>query len=66
MIRPLCPTPRCLIILAGKDGNSRRDGDVGVVKIDMAFPIVARSRNCGISQPKREVADQLARRDPCP
>ena len=32
VIRPLCPTPRRLIVLAGKDAHGSRNGDVGGVK----------------------------------
>jgi hypothetical protein len=36
VIRPLCPTSRGLIVLAGKDAHGSRDGDVGgVVKVEV-------------------------------
>jgi hypothetical protein len=31
VIRTLCPAPRGLVILAGKDADGSREGDVGVV-----------------------------------
>jgi hypothetical protein len=31
VIRPLCPAPRGLVVLAGKDADGRRDRDVSVV-----------------------------------
>ena len=42
VIRPLCPAPRRLIVLAGKDAYGSRDRDVGgVVNADLVFPIEA-------------------------
>ena len=42
VIRPLCPTPRGLIVLARKHAHGSRDGDVGgIVKVEVKFPIEA-------------------------
>jgi hypothetical protein len=61
VVRALCPAPRGLIVLAGKDTDCSRDGDVGgVVKIDVTFPIGARRRNRRIRQPvEREVVEDV-------
>jgi len=39
-IRPLRPTPRGLILLAGEDAHGSRDGDIlGVEIAELVFPI---------------------------
>ena len=60
-IRPLRPTARGLIVLAGEDAHGSRDSDVdGVVKIELAFPIEARRRNRRIRQPvERDVVEDV-------
>ena len=51
-IRPLCPTSRGLIVLAGKDAHSSWDGDIGcVIKIEVKFPIETSRRNRRVRQP---------------
>jgi len=52
VIRPLCPTPRGFIVLAGKDAHSCWDGDIGcVIKIEVKFPIETSRRNRRVRQP---------------
>ena len=52
VIRPLRPTTRGLIVLAGKDTHRSRDGDIGrVIKIEVKFPIETSRRNRRVRQP---------------
>src|SRR5271170_2628136 len=52
VIRPLCPTPGGLIVLAGKDAHSSWDGDISrVIKIEVKFPIETSRRNRRVRQP---------------
>src|SRR5271155_5004988 len=52
VIRPLRPTPRGLIVLAGKDAHSGWDGDIGcVIKIEVKFPVETSRRNRRVRQP---------------
>src|SRR5271165_3779839 len=51
-IRPLRPTSRGLIVLAGKNAHGGWDGDVGgVIKIEVKFPIETSRRNGRVRQP---------------
>ena len=63
-IRPLCPTPRRLILLAGKDAHGHRDGDaLGVEKAALVFPIETRRRDPRVRQPvERDVVEDLVAR----
>jgi hypothetical protein len=52
VIRPLRPTPRGFIVLAGEDGHCGRDGDVdGIVKAEVRFLIESTRRNTRVRQP---------------
>src|SRR5271156_2101906 len=52
VIRPLCPTPGGLIVLAGKDAHSSWDRDIGrVIKIEVKLPIKTSRRNRRVRQP---------------
>ena len=52
VIRPLRPTSRGLIVLAGKDAHSSWDRDIGrVIKIEVKFPIETSRRNRRVRQP---------------
>ena len=65
VIGPLGPTPRRLIVLAGKDAHRSRDRDVGgVVKVDVTFPIEASRGNRRVRQPiEREVVEHVVARE---
>src|SRR4029077_11494867 len=65
VIAPLSPAARCLINLAGKDAHSSRDGDVDGVEIDCdgdGFPVDARSRGPGISEPVELISSSISSR----
>jgi hypothetical protein len=52
VIRPLRPTSRGLIVLAGKDAHRCWDGDIRrVIKIEVKFPIEASRGNRRVRQP---------------
>ena len=61
VIRPLRPSSRGLIVLAGKDAHGSRDRDVGgVVKVEVKVPVEASRRNGCVRQPvKREVVEDV-------
>jgi hypothetical protein len=63
-IRPLCPTPWRLILLAGKDAHSYRNGDaLGVEKASLIFPVETRCRDARVRQPiQRDVVEDLVAR----
>ena len=51
-IRPLRPTSRSLIVLAGEDAHCGWDREVGrVIKIEVKLPIEASRGNGGVRQP---------------
>src|SRR4051812_7736794 len=60
-IRPLCPIPRGLILLAGKDGYSYRDIDaLRVEKAALVLPIQTRRRDPRIRPPvERNIVKDL-------
>src|SRR5918998_6016980 len=60
----LCPTPRGLICLAGKDARGHRNGDaLGVPKATLVFPIETRRRDPRVRQPiKRDIVEDLLTR----
>src|SRR5215211_4889313 len=64
-IRSLCPTPRRLILLAGKDAHGHGNVDaLGVEKAAFVFPIETRRRDPGVRQPiKRDVVENLVTRE---
>ena len=63
-IRPLCPTPRGLVLLARKDAHGNRNGDaLGVEKATLIFPIETRRRDPRVRQPiERDVVEDLVTR----
>ena len=64
-IRPLCPTPRGLILLARKDAHGYRNGDaLGVEKAAFIFPVETRRRDSRVRQPiTRDVVEELVTRE---
>src|SRR5215213_9618094 len=63
-VGPLRPTPRGLILLAGKDAHGRRDGDTfGIEETALVFPIETRRRDPRVRQPiERDVVEDLVAR----
>ena len=63
-IRPLCPAPRGLILLARKDAHGHRDGDaLGVEEAALVLPIETRRRDPRVRQPiERDVVEDLVTR----
>ena len=61
VIRPLRPTSRGLIVLAGKDTYGSRNRDVGgIVEVEMVFPIKASRGNRCVRQPvERKVVEHI-------
>lgn len=61
VIRTLCPAPRGLVVLAGKDADGSRDEDVGVVvEAVLIFPVEAGRRNRRACQPvERDVVQDI-------
>ena len=63
-IRPLCPTPRGLVLLSRKDAHGNGNGDVfRVEKSTLIFPVKTRGRDPSIRQPiERNVVEDLVTR----
>src|SRR3954462_13504230 len=63
-VRPLCPTPRRLILLAGEDRHGHRYRDALLVEeAPLVFPVEARRGDPGLGQPvQRDVVEDLITR----
>src|SRR5450631_1422082 len=64
-IRALCPAPRGLVELVGKDADGERDGDVlGVEEVGLVLPIQASGGDPGVRQPvERDVVEEVVSRE---
>jgi hypothetical protein len=60
-IRALCPGPRCLVQLVGKDADGKRNGDVlGLEEARLALPVETSGGNPGVREPvERDVVEDV-------